>query len=375
VPVPDDQLPVELPSDMKGDDLQPKGQSPLASNEEWVNTSCPKCGGPAQRDTDTMDTFVDSSWYFLRYCSPDYPDGPFDPDAVRDWMPVSQYVGGVEHAILHLLYSRFFIKVLHDMGMVDFVEPFMALMNQGQVINQGKAMSKSLGNGVDLGGQLASYGVDAIRISIVFAGPPEDDIDWADVSPAGSVKWLARVARVAADVAALPSSEVRDETVDRAAAHTVDDVTRLLEAHRLNVAIARLMELTNALRKGVDGASPAASSLRDGVTSLATMLSCFAPYTAEELWSRLGHDVDAGDSVHASTWPTADPALLVEDTVTCVVQVAGKVRDRLEVAPTIGEDELRELALSSEAVVRALNGADVRTVIVRAPKLVNIVPV
>jgi leucyl-tRNA synthetase len=189
------------------------------------------------------------------------------------------------------------------------------------------------------------------------------------------VKWLARVARLAADVGALPLSDARDEVVDRAAAHTVDEVTRLLDSHRLNVAIARLMELTNALRKGVDGAAPAAGSLRDGVTALATMLSCFAPYTAEEVWSRLGHDVDSGDSVHASTWPVADPALLVEETVTCVVQVSGKVRDRLEVAPSIGEDALRELALSSEAVVRALGGADIRTVIVRAPKLVNVVPV
>jgi leucyl-tRNA synthetase len=322
-----------------------------------------------------MDTFVDSSWYFLRFVSPDYTQGPFDPKAVRDWMPVGQYVGGVEHAILHLLYSRFFTKVLHDMGMVDFVEPFTALMNQGQVINKGKAMSKSLGNGVDLGEELSKYGVDAVRVTVVFAGPPEEDIDWADVSPTGSVKYLARCARLATDVAALPVSDARDELVDRAVARAVDEVTRLIETHRLNVAIARLMELTNALRKGVDAATPAAGSLRDGVTALATMLSCFAPYTGEELWHRLGHDVEAGDSVHASTWPTADPALLVEDTVTCVVQVSGKVRDRLEVAPAIGEDELRELALSSDAVVRALNGAAVRTVIVRAPKLVNVVPV
>jgi leucyl-tRNA synthetase len=322
-----------------------------------------------------MDTFVDSSWYFLRYCSPTYDKGPFDPDAVREWMPVAQYVGGVEHAILHLLYSRFFTKVLHDMGLVDFTEPFSALLNQGQVINQGKSMSKSLGNGVDLGGQLASYGVDAIRISIVFAGPPEDDIDWADVSPSGSVKWLARVARLAADVATLPPSDARGDAVDRAVARAVDEVTRLTESHRFNVSIARLMELTNALRKGVDGATPAPLSLRDGVTALATMLSLFAPYTAEEIWSRLGHDVEAGDSVHASVWPTADPALLVEDTVTCVVQVAGKVRDRLEVPPSIDEEALKALALGSAAVQRALNGADVRTVIVRAPKLVNVVPV
>jgi leucyl-tRNA synthetase len=374
VPVPDDQLPVVLPSDMKGADLQPKGQSPLASNQAWVNTTCPSCGGPAKRDTDTMDTFVDSSWYFLRYCSPSYDQGPFDPEAVRDWMPVSQYVGGVEHAILHLLYSRFFTKVLHDMGMVDFTEPFAALLNQGQVINQGKAMSKSLGNGIDLGQELSVYGVDAIRLTVVFAGPPEEDIDWADVSPTGSVKYLARVARLATDVAAL-SGDGRSEAIDKAAARVVDEVTRLTETHRLNVAIARLMELTNALRKGVDGEAPAAASLREGVEALAVMLSCYAPYTAEEVWSRLGHDVVAGDSVHDSSWPEADPALLVEETVVCVVQVAGKVRDRLDVPPSIDEESLRSMALASDAVQRALNGAEIRTVIVRAPTLVNVVPV
>jgi leucyl-tRNA synthetase len=290
-----------------------------------------------------MDTFVDSSWYFLRYCSPDHQDGPFDPAAVREWMPVAQYVGGVEHAILHLLYSRFFVKVLHDMGMVDAVEPFAALMNQGQVINQGKAMSKSLGNGVDLGTELSAFGVDAVRLTVVFAGPPEDDIDWADVSPAGSVKYLARVARLAEDVAALSGTD-RDLAVDKAVARAVDEVTRATEAQRLNVAVAKLMELTNALRKGVDAPSPAGGSLRDGVEALAVMLGCWAPYTAEEAWSRLGHDVEAGDSVHDTTWPTADPALLVQESVTCVVQVQGKVRERLEVAPDIGEDELRSLA-------------------------------
>jgi leucyl-tRNA synthetase len=373
VAVPDDQLPVLLPSDMKGEQLQPKGQSPLASNEAWVNTPCPRCGGPAARDTDTMDTFVDSSWYYLRYCSPHYTEGPFDPEAVRQWLPVAQYVGGVEHAILHLLYSRFFTKVLHDMGLVDFTEPFSALLNQGQVILNGSAMSKSTGNLVELGKELGAYGVDAVRLSMVFAGPPEDDIDWADVSPTGSVKWLARVVRLAGDVAGL-GGDARDLAVDRVVARTVDDVTRLTENHRLNVSIARFMELTNALRKAVDGTEPAAASLRDGVEALAVMLSCYAPYTAEEVWSRLGHDVPAGDSVHASRWPTADPALLVEESVTCVVQVAGKVRDRLEVAPGIGEDELRGLALASAKVQESLDGREVRTVVVRAPKLVNVVP-
>ena len=198
VPVPDEQLPVVLP-DLRGQDLAPKGVSPLAAATDWVNTECPKCGGPAKRDTDTMDTFVDSSWYFLRYCSPRYEHGPFELDAVRRWAPVDLYVGGVEHAILHLLYARFFIKVLYDMGMVDFTEPFTRLINQGQVINQGKSMSKSLGNGVDLGEQLAAHGVDAIRLTMIFASPPEDDIDWADVNPEASVKFLGRVWRVAAE--------------------------------------------------------------------------------------------------------------------------------------------------------------------------------
>ncbi|MCA1713299.1 MAG: leucine--tRNA ligase [Actinobacteria bacterium] len=373
VAVPDDQLPVRLPSDMKGADLQPKGQSPLASNRAWVEVPCPSCGGAAERDTDTMDTFVDSSWYFLRYCSPDYEDGPFDPDAVRRWMPVAQYVGGVEHAILHLLYSRFFTKVLHDMGMVDFEEPFSALLNQGQVILNGSAMSKSTGNLVNLGEELASYGVDAVRLTMLFAGPPEDDVDWADVSPTGSVKYLARVLRLATDVGSLSGAD-RDDAVDKAVAKSVDECTRLVEAHRLNVAIARFMELTSLLRKAFDAGAAGPASLRDGVEALATMLSCYAPYAAEEVWSRLGHDVESGDSVHASLWPTADPALLVDETVTCVVQVAGKVRERLEVPPDIAEEELRALALSSDAVVRALGGADVRTVVVRAPKLVNVVP-
>jgi len=373
VAVPDDQLPVRLP-DLRGAALKPVGTSPLGAATNWVQTTCPSCGGPAQRDTDTMDTFVDSSWYFLRYCSPEFTDGPFDPAAVRGWMPVAQYVGGVEHAILHLLYSRFFMKVLHDLGMVDAVEPFAALMNQGQVINQGKAMSKSLGNGVDLGKQLSQYGVDAVRLTVVFAGPPEDDIDWADVSPSGAVKYLARVARVAQDVGAMAVSGERDAALDKAVARAVDDVTRVMEGQRLNVGVARLMELTTALRRAVDGGSTAAGSLRDGVAALAVMLGCYAPYTAEEAWARLGHDVESGDSVHEAPWPTADPALLVEESVTCVVQVAGKVRDRLDVAPDVAPDDLQALALASEAVQRSLDGRAVRTVVVRAPKLVNVVP-
>ncbi|MDA8323602.1 MAG: leucine--tRNA ligase, partial [Actinomycetota bacterium] len=378
VPVPDEQLPVLLP-DLRGADLAPKGTSPLAAASDWVNTTCPKCAGPARRDTDTMDTFVDSSWYFLRYCSPGFEHGPFDVEAVRRWCPIDLYVGGVEHAILHLLYSRFFTKVLHDMGMVDFTEPFTRLVNQGQVINQGKAMSKSLGNGVDLGKQLAAHGVDAIRLTMLFASPPEDDIDWADVRPEASVKFLGRVVRVVAEAgAAAPADSAAggspaaggDIALRRVTHRTIDEVTRLIEAARLNVAVARLMELTTAARRTIDSGAAGDPAVREAAETLAILLSPFAPYTAEECWELLGQE----PSVAAASWPVPDPALLVEDQVTCVVQVSGKVRDRLEVAPDISEDELRALALAAPGVERALAGRGVSKVIVRAPKLVSIVP-
>jgi leucyl-tRNA synthetase len=372
VQVPDEQLPVQLP-DLRGQDLAPRGASPLAAAADWVATSCPKCNGPARRDTDTMDTFVDSSWYFLRYCSPGYQHGPFDVEAVRRWSPVDLYVGGVEHAILHLMYSRFFVKVLYDMRMLDFTEPFSALVNQGQVINQGKAMSKSLGNGVDLGEQLAEHGVDAIRLTMIFASPPEDDIDWADMKPEALVKFLGRVIRVAADVAAAGSSVVSsagDVQLRKVTHRAVDEVTRLVEATRLNVAVARLMELVGAARRAIDAGPGAADpAVREAAEALVVMLSLFAPYTAEECWEVLGHQ----PSVAHAGWPAADPALLVQDLATCVVQVDGKVRDRLEVPAGIGDDELRSLALAASGAVRALDGRGVRTVIVRAPKLVNIV--
>ncbi|WP_101788428.1 leucine--tRNA ligase [Nonomuraea indica] len=371
VPVPDDQLPVTLP-DLRGEALAPKGISPLAGATDWVNVECPKCGGPAMRDTDTMDTFVDSSWYYLRYCSPGYTDGPFDVEQVRKWGPINQYVGGVEHAVLHLLYSRFFTKVLHDMGMVDFTEPFLRLLNQGQVINGGKAMSKSLGNGVDLGQQIDAYGVDAVRLTMVFAGPPEDDIDWADVSPAASQKFLARAFRVMDEVSSAPGVpfDGGDLELRKVTHRTIDEVTRLVESHRFNVAVARMMELTSAARKAIDAGPGAADpAVREAAEALAVMLSLVAPYTAEEGWERLGH---TGSVAHAG-WPVADPALLVQESVTCVVQVAGKVRDRLEVPPSITEDDLRALALASEKIKPYLSG-EPRKVIVRVPKLVNIVP-
>lgn len=372
VPVPDDQLPVVLP-DLRGAELSPKGTSPLASATDWVNVDCPKCGGPAKRDADTMDTFVDSSWYFFRYCSPNEESAPFDPATVARWMPSAQYVGGVEHAILHLLYSRFFTKVLQDMGLVDFPEPFLRLMNQGQVINEGKAMSKSLGNGVDLGKQIDTYGVDAIRTTIVFAGPPEDDIDWADVSPGSSLRFLQRAYRLAADVASEPGVDFAtgDLGLRRATHKAVAEITEALDTHRFNVAVARMMELVNAARKAIDtGAGPADPAVREAAEATAIALSVVAPYVAEEMWVELGH----APSVANATWPTADPALLVAETATCVVQVQGKVRAKLVVPADIDDAALTAVALADPGVVRALAGRAVRQVIVRAPKLVSIVP-
>jgi leucyl-tRNA synthetase len=375
VPVPDEQLPVTLPADLRGEDLSPKGTSPLAAAEAWVNVDCPNCHGPAKRDTDTMDTFVDSSWYFLRFVSPQYTEGPFDPDKINEWMPVGQYVGGVEHAILHLLYARFFTKVIHDLGMLDADEPFSALLNQGQVLNGGKAMSKSLGNGVDLGEQLDKYGVDAVRLTMIFASPPEDDVDWADVSPSGSAKFLARAWRLAQDVTSEPGVDAAsgDRALRSVTHRTIADAAALLDTNKFNVVVAKLMELVNATRKTIDaatGAGGADPAVREAAEAVAVILSLFAPYTAEDMWNVLGHPA----SVANAGWPAHDEALLVQDTVTAVVQVQGKVRDRLEVSPDISEDELRELALASENVQRALDGRGIRTVIVRAPKLVNIVP-
>jgi leucyl-tRNA synthetase len=372
VPVPDDQLPMELP-DLRGADLQPKGVSPLAADREWVEVDCPKCGGKAERDTDTMDTFVDSSWYFLRYLSPEFVEGPFDPAAAERWMSVYQYVGGKEHAVLHLLYARFFVKALHDMGMLTVVEPFTRLLNQGQVINQGKAMSKSLGNGVNLGDQIDLYGVDAIRLTMVFAGPPSDDIDWADMSPGGSLKFLQRAWRLAGAVEAPVGSDpsTGDVSLRKITHRTVADAAELIDSMRFNVMVARIMELVNATRKAIDAGPGAADpAVREAVETVAVLLSLVAPYTAEEMWEELGHE----PTVAKAGWPKVDPALLVQETVTCVVQIAGKVKDRLEVSPDISDAELEQLALASDAVQKALDGRGTRKVIVRAPKLVNIVP-
>jgi len=371
VAVPESQLPVELPS-AKGLDLKPKGASPLGALEEWVNVKCPKCGADAKRDADTMDTFFDSSWYFLRYTSVNNTEKAFDDQAVKTWLPVDQYVGGVTHAILHLLYSRFFTKVLHDLGHLNFTEPFTALLNQGMVQMDGSAMSKSRGNLVRLSDELATHGVDAIRLSMVFAGPPEDDIDWADVSPAASFKFLNRAWRLSGDVESKPGVDFTkgDLALRKATAKSLNDISFAVETFRFNVAVARVMELVNVTRKAIDsGCGPADPAVREAAEAVALSLSLIAPYTAEDMWERLGHK----PAIALAGWPTIDPALLEEDAVTAVLQINGKIKDRIEVSPNISDADLEKLAFENAAIKAELGDSKAQKVITRAPKLVNIV--
>jgi len=371
VPVPLDQLPVELPP-AAGLDLTPKGSSPLGGALEWKSVACPSCGGAAERDTDTMDTFVDSSWYFFRFLDPAKADGPFDSGQANKWLPVDQYVGGVTHAILHLLYSRFFTKVLFDMGLVNFNEPFTRLLNQGMVLMDGSAMSKSRGNLVKLSDEIEKNGVDAIRLAMVFAGPPEDDVDWADVSAAGAKRFLARAWRLAGDVTSVVGADPQtgDREVRKATHRAIADAQTAVESFRFNVVVARAMELVNVLRKAIDtGPGPNDAAVREGAEAVAIVLSLVAPYTADGMWEKFGHQPPVARGV----WPTVIQEFLTVDTVTCVVQIGGKVRERLTVSPDISESDLVALALASSAAVAALKGGQPSRVIARPPKVVNIV--
>jgi leucyl-tRNA synthetase len=318
-----------------------------------------------------MDTFVDSSWYFLRYLSPNSTEVAFDPAQAAAWAPVDQYVGGVTHAILHLLYARFFTKVLFDLGHVNFEEPFTRLLNQGMVLMNGSAMSKSRGNLVRLSDQLDEHGVDAIRLTMAFAGPPEDDIDWADVSPAGSAKFLARAWRLANDVeaAGVAADGAGDPGVRKALHLFLRDFSANIENFKFNVGVAKIMELVNALRKAIDsGVGAADPAVREGAEEIAKALSLFAPYTAEDMWQILGHEA----GVALAEFKTADESLLVQNTLTAVVQVDGKLRDKFEVSVDISGEELQALALDSYNVKKAIGDKTIANIIVRAPKLVNI---
>ncbi|MGW2092524.1 class I tRNA ligase family protein [Promicromonospora sukumoe] len=380
--VPDDELPVELPH-LEGDRLMPGDVSPLAAARDWVETTCSRCGGPAERDTDTMDTFVDSSWYFLRYLSPGYEDGPFRPEDAARWMPAALYVGGVEHATMHLLYARFVTKVLYDMGLVPSPEPYARLLNQGQVVNHGRAMSKSLGNGVDLAAELDRHGVDAVRLAMLFAGPPEDDVDWADVSPEAMRKFLARALRLGHRGSSLsrpgssrPGSRqarpadgptAEPDALRRVVHRAVHDVDGLVEAGRFNVAIARLMGLVGEVRRAASDSGD--ETYREAVAAVAVLLSLFAPSTAQELWECLGRTTP----VAAQPWPEVDPAYLVASEVVAVVQVDGRVRDRFVVPADVAPADLERTALARPAVARAVGDRAARRVVVRPPHLVNVV--
>jgi leucyl-tRNA synthetase len=361
VAVPDDELPVELPDDV---DFQPGGESPLARHPDWANVPCPECGKPARRETDTMDTFVDSSWYFFRYCSPRLDDAPFDRAEVARWMPADHYTGGINHAILHLLYARFFTKALQDIGLVSFPEPFEELLNQGMVIMEGSSMSKSRGNLVRFSEQIEEHGADAVRVTMLFAGPVGDDIDWKNVSAEGVKSWLGRVYRAVHD--AVESDAVEPEELRRLTHRTIKAVTEDMERFAFNTAVAKLMTLTNEIRKSLDGGGGA----REAATALVQMLSPMAPFIAEDLWrDALGND----GAVYLSAWPSYDESLAAQDQVTLVVQVDGRVRDRIQVSADVTEEQARELALGSENAKRALGEREIAKVIVRPPKLVNIV--
>lgn len=371
VPVPESQLPVALPQ-AKGLDLKPKGSSPLGAASDWVNVKCPKCNKDAKRDADTMDTFVDSSWYFLRYTSVNNHDVAFDKKAVETWLPVDQYVGGVTHAILHLLYSRFFTKVLNDMGLLNFNEPFTRLLNQGMVLMDGSAMSKSRGNLVKLSEELDKHGVDAIRVSLVFAGPPEDDVDWADVSPAGSLKFLNRAWRISQEVTSKPGVDFKTGNLElRKVTHkTLADIELAVESFRFNVTIARIMELVNATRKAIDsGCGAQDPAVREAAEAIAISLSLVAPYTAEDMWEKLGHK----PAIANAGWPKIDQSLIGADNVIAILQINGKIKDRIEVSPNISNAELEKLARENAEIKAALIGQDVKKVVTVSPKLVNFV--
>nr|WP_241989395.1 leucine--tRNA ligase [Cryobacterium serini] len=371
IPVPEDQLPVLLPP-AEGLDLKPRGTSPLGGATDWVNVPNPIDGTPATRDADTLDTFVDSSWYFLRFLNPSDDTKAFDPKEAEKWAPVDQYVGGVEHAILHLLYARFITKFLFDEGYVSFTEPFTALLNQGMVILDGAKMSKSRGNLVYFTEEIERHGVDAVRLTMAFAGPPEDDIDWADVSPVGSAKFLARAWRVARDVTSAPDVEWKtgDVTLRRVTHRFLADAPGLVESFKFNVVVARLMELVNATRKVIDtGAGPGDAAVREAAEATAMALNLFAPYAAEDMWEHLGYE----PCIALVPWRKAEQTLLVQESVTAVVQVDGKMRTLLEVSPKISSDDLEKMARDAAAVIRSIGDREIIKVIVRVPKLVSFV--
>ncbi len=367
VPVPEEQLPVLLPEDAE---FKPTGESPLARHEGFVNAPCPKCGGPAKRETDTMDTFMDSNWYFIRYLSPRYDKGPVDPELARRWLPVDQYTGGAEHAVMHLLYARFFWKAIRDMGLVQGDEPFLRLFNQGQILGpDGQRMSKSRGNVVAPDEQVARYGADVFRCYLMFIGPWNEGGPFGLQGIAGVERWLKRVWNSVLTEPKFEESAQSSRDLRRLTHKTIRRATEDIEGFRFNTLIAALMELTNGLTHARDAGPVDRDAWSEAIQSLLLMLAPLAPHIAEELWERTGRPY----SVHKQSWPSWDEDFAREEEVTLVVQVNGKVRDRIQVAAGIGEAQAKELALSSPLVKKHLDGVQVRRVIYIPGKLVNVV--
>ena len=363
VPVPDDQLPVLLP---EVEDYRPKGMPPLASNAEWLHVECPRCGGPGIREADTMDTFVDSSWYFLRYVDPRNAEAPFDRRLIDYWCPIDHYIGGIDHATGHLLYSRFFVKVMNEMGMLGFREPFARLFHQGWVTMGGTKMSKSKGNVEGPDAVVEAYGADPVRLYILFMGPADQDMEWSDTGIEGISRFVRRLWRVVHEVREqAPEGDPGDGAIVRKAHQTIervtDDVGRRMQFH---TPISAVMELVNELAD-----DPAAHGARFAAETAVSLLQPWAPHVTAELWEVLGHT----DRLWQQPWPQADPALLVHETFELVVQVNGRVRDRLEVPADLGEAELVERARGSEKVQAHLDGKEIRQTIVVPGKLVNLV--
>jgi leucyl-tRNA synthetase len=361
VPVPDEDLPVLLP---EVEEYLPKGRSPLAAAEEWVNVSCPKCGGDARRETDTMDTFVDSSWYFIRYTDPHNDTAPFDRPIADYWLPVNQYIGGVEHAILHLLYARFFTKVMNDIGLVGFREPFARLFTQGMLHRHGAKMSKSRGNVIVPDEYVERYGADACRLYLLFIGPVEQDAEWQDDGFEGMVRFLHRLWRVAMEQMDKPMGEATDSPLARKTHRTIAKVTDDIgRRFALNTPIAAVMELVNEISR--DPGDPAA---RDAAETAVSLIQPYAAHIAEELWERFGHE-----RLWVAPWPVADPALLETETFELVVQVNGRVRDRVQMPVDASEEELVARARELPKVRAHLNGKEIRQTIVVPKRLVNLV--
>jgi leucyl-tRNA synthetase len=366
VPVPDSDLPVLLP---EVEEYTPRGRSPLATAEDWVRTTCPRCGGEARRETDTMDTFVDSSWYFIRYCDPKNDEAPFDRPIADYWLPVNQYVGGIEHAVLHLMYARFFVKVLNDLGLVGFREPFARLFHQGMITYRGGKMSKSRGNVVAPDAMVDRYGADAVRLYILYMGPADEDMEWHDTGIEGTARLLDRVWRLGLEVAARgPVNGAADGPLVRKAHATIarvtDDIERRFQFH---TPIAAFFELTNELYRAKDDPARAAE-VRLATEILINLMQPYAPHIAEELWERLGRE-----HLWEEPWPQADPAMLEQETFELVVQVNGRVRDRVEVPVDLSDEELVARAKELPRVRAHLDGKEIRKTIVVPGRLVNLV--